>query len=109
MSARHLVRWTPEAEADAAGIVDWFEDAINAEKVIAKFAQRAMSLAVFPNSGRIVPELRRIGVLTYRELFHKPWRMIYRLRDGEVWIMAVIDGRRPLQDLLFERLTRSGA
>jgi hypothetical protein len=32
--------------------------------------------------------------------------MIYKVQGREVWIMAVLDGRRDLPDLLFERLAR---
>jgi plasmid stabilization system protein ParE len=84
MTTTYRVRWTPEAEADAAAIVEWFEDAINAERVIVQFGQRADSLAMFPERGRIVPELKKIGVLTYHEIFHKSWRMIYVIRKREI-------------------------
>ena len=100
------MQWTPEAEFDAATIVDYFNDAINAEKVIVQFGKQANSLHQLPERKRIVPELRQIGVLHYRELLHKPWRMIYAIREREVWTMAVVDGRRDLADLLFERLAR---
>jgi addiction module RelE/StbE family toxin len=106
VTARHAVRWTPEAEADAVAIVEFFEDAINAEKVILQLGERADSLAIHPERGRVVLELRSIGVLDYREVQLKPWRMVYTVRGMEVWIMAVLDGRRHLTDLLFERLTR---
>jgi plasmid stabilization system protein ParE len=106
VSPRFTVRWTPEAEADALGIVEYFHDEINAEKVITQFGAKADSLQILPERGRVVPELRTIGVLAYREAIHKPWRMIYTIRGREVWIMAVVDGRRQLADLLFERLAR---
>ncbi len=105
MSARFVVRWTPEAETDALTIVEYFNDRINAEKVITQFGEKADSLQTLPERGRVVPELRKIGVLAYLELIHKPWRMIYTIRGKEVWIMAVVDSRRQLADLLFERLT----
>lgn len=106
MTVRYVVRWTPEAEADATALVEFFSAPINAEKVICQLGEKADGLQVLPESGRVVPELRRIGVLTYREVFHKPWRMVYKIQSREVWIMAAFDGRRDLADLLFERLTR---
>jgi toxin ParE1/3/4 len=106
VSTRYVVRWTSEAESDAATIVDFFNDPINAEKVIVQFGERADSLQTLPERGRVVPELRKIGLLQYLELIHKPWRMIYTIRAREVWIMAVLDTRRDLGDLLFERLAR---
>jgi toxin ParE1/3/4 len=106
VNVRYTVRWTPEAEADAATIVDYFNDPINAEKVIVQFGVKADGLQNFPERGRVVPELRTIGVPHYLEVFHKPWRMVYKIQGREVWIMAVLDGRRDLADLLFERLAR---
>lgn len=106
MTNRYAVRWTPEAEGDAATIVEFFHDPIIAEKVIVQFGVKADSLQTLPERGRVVPELRKIGVLTYLEVFHKPWRMVYKIQGHEVWIMAVLDGRRDLADLLFERLAR---
>jgi toxin ParE1/3/4 len=104
VTTRYVVRWTPEAEADAVSIVDFFNDPINADKVIVQFGERANSLQTLPERGRVVPELRKIGLLQYLELIHKPWRMIYTIRGRDVWIMAVLDTRRDLADLLFERL-----
>ncbi len=106
MTTSYRVRWTPEAEADAATILDWFNDDLNALKVIAQLEARANGLMHVPQRGRVVPELREIGVLNYREVIHKPWRMIYTIRSHDVWITAVIDARRNLGDLLYERLLR---
>ncbi len=106
MTTRYAIRWTPEAEADAATIVDFLNDPINAEKVLVQLGEKADSLQTLPERGRVVPELREIGVLAYLEIVHKPWRMVYKVQGREVWIMAVLDGRRDLTDLLFERLTR---
>lgn len=106
MKSQRAVKWTPEAEADAAAIVEFFQDPINAEKVIIQLGLKAESLHILPERGRVVPELRGIGVLAYREIFHKPWRMIYTIQADTVWIMAILDGRRELRELLFERLTR---
>jgi toxin ParE1/3/4 len=106
VTTRYAVRWTPEAEADAATIIEFFNDPINAGKVIVQLGEKADSLQTLPEHGRVVPELRKIGVLTYLEVFHKPWRMVYKIQGREVWIMAVLDGRRALSDLLFERLAR---
>ncbi len=106
MSIRHRVRWTPEAVSDVEAIVDWFNDPVNAGKVIAQLTDKADALAMFPARGRTVPELQRIGVTQYFEVQARPWRMLYAIRGHDVWIMAVVDGRRRLEDLLFERLVR---
>lgn len=58
--------------------------------------------------GRIVPELRRRGIAAYRELIASPYRIIYRIVRSEVWVVAVVDGRRDTEELLHERALRDG-
>jgi len=53
--------------------------------------------------GRIVPELQYYSILTYRELINPPWRIMYKIEGNKVWVLAVFDGRRNLEDLLLDR------
>ena len=64
------------------------------------------SLATRSHRGRVVPELRIRGVMTYRELITMPFRIIYRVEPREVWIVAVLDHRRDLDQLLLQRARR---
>jgi plasmid stabilization system protein ParE len=54
----------------------------------------------------VVPELRVHGITTYREIIVLPYRVIYRVEPGEVWVVAVLDHRRDLDALLQERVRR---
>jgi len=56
--------------------------------------------------GRVVPELRARGVVTYRELIVLSCRIIYRAEPREVRIVAALDRRRDLDTLLLERARR---
>jgi plasmid stabilization system protein ParE len=67
------------------------------------------SLDELANRGRIVPELRARGINTYRELIVLPYRIMYRVEPGEVWIVAVLDHRRDLDTLLQARSRRDRA
>ncbi len=71
-----------------------------------KLERRAETLRRFSNRGRIIPELRAVDVLLYRELIERPWRIVYRYDERRVYITAVIDARRDLVGVLLERLTR---
>ena len=31
------------------------------------------------------------GILNYRELIRHPWRIIYKVEEDRVWVLAVID------------------
>ena len=68
--------------------------------------RRCQTLVAFPERGRIVPELRDVDVLIYRELIEGPWRIIYRYDADRVHVTAVLDARRDLSGLLLERLIR---
>jgi len=46
-------------------------------------------LSRFPNSGATIAEFPE---LPYRELYVKPYRFFYRVKDGTVWIVAVWHG-----------------
>jgi toxin ParE1/3/4 len=54
----------------------------------------------------VVPELREVGVSDYREILWKPYRILYFVEDKRVYVVAILDGRRDLVDLLVQRLLR---
>ncbi len=59
-----------------------------------------------PMCGHIPPELERIGVLEFREVHYKPYRIIYEVYKSEVFVYCVLDGRRDMQELLQKRILR---
>ena len=67
--------------------------------------ERALSrLSKFPQRGTHPKELLALGILEYREIFFKPYRIIYRVMDKNVYILLIADGRRDMQTLLQRRL-----
>lgn len=58
---------------------------------------------MFPERGRIVPELREFGILIYRELIIDRWRVMYKINADRVYVLAVIDARQNAEDILFHR------
>jgi toxin ParE1/3/4 len=65
-------------------------------------------LKVLPFRGKVPPELERIGIHELREVALKPYRIIYHVIGSDVFIDAVMDGRRDIQELLEERVLRQG-
>ncbi len=104
----YLVRWTEIAEEDLAAIVEYIalDNPDAAQAVFDHIRAKAEKLVSFPERGRVVPELNKYGLSQYRELFPTPWRIIYRVMEDIVFVMAVFDGRRNLEDILLERITR---
>lgn len=102
------VLWTQTARGDLNEIIRFIaeDNPVTALSVLDRIEQRAGLLAVQPERGRIVPELREEGIRQYRELQEKPWRIVYRVEQQQVFVLAVLDGRRDLQTLLLDRLMR---
>ena len=66
--------------------------------------ERALSsLADNPHGGTYPKELLDIGIREYREVFFKPYRIIYRVMASNVYVLVVADGRRDMQSLLQRR------
>jgi toxin ParE1/3/4 len=64
--------------------------------VVDKILVGARKLRNFPLTGRIVPEFEDDAI---REYFVYNYRVIYRLRNREITILAVIHGKRILISL----------
>ncbi|MGH7928109.1 MAG: type II toxin-antitoxin system RelE/ParE family toxin [Candidatus Binatia bacterium] len=105
---RFKVLWTFAASQDIESIIDFIarNSPQAAGRVLRNLRNRVETLKIFPERGRLVPELADIGLQLYRELLITPWRIVYRLSNNTVYVMMVIDGRRNAEDLLLERLVR---
>jgi len=101
----YQVFWTQTAQQDLKKIIEYIaaDSEIQAKRIYFSIKQKADNLQYMPLQGRIVPELRYYGVLTYRELISPPWRIIYKTEENKVWVLAVIDGRRNVEDILLDR------
>lgn len=96
------------AEDDLNEIADYYNslNPLYVKRVMSEFEDNVFSLEKFPKSGRIVPELERQGIEKYRELIQEHYRIIYEISGDYVIIHTVIDGRRNLEDILINKLTR---
>lgn len=78
----------------------------SAEYVLTQLEATIASLADHPERGSFPKELLVAGLRDYREVYFKPYRIIYRVIAHEVFIMLIADGRRNMQTLLQRRLLR---
>jgi len=77
-----------------------------ADRLIDNIEKTIFTLETLPFRGNYPPELERIGVLEFREVFFKPYRIIYQVMKSIVYVHCILDGRRDLPDLLQSRLLR---
>ena len=75
-----------------------------AEQVLTKIERIIKTLSEYPERGVYPRELSSLGIREYREIFFKPYRLIYRILGDKVYILLIADGRRDLQSLLQRRL-----
>jgi plasmid stabilization system protein ParE len=106
---RFRVQWAEVAARDLEEIVGFvaIDSPANAERLLRRIEARASALESVPERGRVVPELARFGMRTWREIVVRPYRIAYRIEGDTVTVLAAFDGRRDLGDILLERLIRT--
>lgn len=89
------VHWTPEAKAQLAGIRNYIakESPLIANQVIQRIASRCSQLVEVPHSGHKVRDFNRDDI---RELFSRPYRIIYRTKPDQIDILSIMHYRRLL-------------
>jgi toxin ParE1/3/4 len=63
-----------------------------------------LALQELPQRGAHPPELLAKGNRSYRQVFFKPYRILYRIRGNTVYIAVIADGRRNMASLLARRM-----
>ena len=91
------VIWSPVAETRALEAVDYIakERPQAAAMWLQELLARVATLDRFAKRGRVVAE---IGHEAYRELFHAPYRVIYRVDQTTVVILTLRHSRREWDD-----------
>jgi len=75
-----------------------------ADYVLGQVEQAFSRLSKFPERGAHPKELLALGILEYREIFFKPYRIIYRVIGKNVYVPLIASGRHDMQTLLQRRL-----
>ncbi len=98
---------TSGAERDLEELYDYiaeYDSTASAAHVLDQLMKAAAGLASFPERGAYPKELSALGIREYRQVFFKPYRVIYRVLGERVYIYLIVDGRRDMQALLARRL-----
>jgi len=94
----YITRHDVDGKADDVdGKADYVLDQL--EACVAQLGQN-------PRRGTFPPELITLGIRDFREIFFKPYRIIYRIISENIYIMLIADGRRDMETLLQRRLLR---
>ena len=90
--------WSPEAIEDLESIVEYIarDSEFYARAVVTKILEVSRSIKDYPLIGRVVPE---VGDEKIRERFIYSYRLVYRIEEERVLIIAIIHGKRLLENI----------
>jgi toxin ParE1/3/4 len=101
------VSLTKDAERDLEEIYVYIaehDSRASADHVLNRLVKATEALTTSRDRGAYVNELRSLGISEYRQVFFKPYRLIYRVHSKLVIIYVITDGRRDMGSLLTRRL-----
>jgi toxin ParE1/3/4 len=104
------IRFTAGARKDLRGIHEYIsanDSPKIADEIIRGILRAIQKLHDLPDRGAYPPELLAIGSKTWRQLFFKPYRIVYRVSSKTVYVALIADGRRDMTSLLARRLYSS--
>lgn len=103
----YTVLLTEDAVVDLEEIYSYISDhdtPQKAEYVLDQIEGKFVGLSKMPERGVYTKELIILGIRGYREIFFKPYRIIYRIDGNNVYVYLIVDGRRDMQTVLQRRL-----
>lgn len=103
----HRVLLTADAANDLEDLFDFIREQdspTRAAHVLDEIQRISESLAEFPDRDVYPKELSALGTHEYREVFFKPYRIVYQTIDDTVYVMLIADVRRDIPTLLARRL-----
>jgi toxin ParE1/3/4 len=91
-----MVIWTPRAQSDLKAIHDYIaKDApLNVKHIIQDIVRKADILLSFPKAGKKVIDIHNNNV---REIHVHAWRIIYHLKNNDVYVLTVLHKRRNME------------
>jgi toxin ParE1/3/4 len=104
---RHPVVLSDDALQDLGDICDYIaqhDSVAKAVHVLDRIQQAIDALEMHPLRGSPVQELLMLGTDAYRQIFFKPYRIVYFVDDPAIHVLLIADGRRDLRTMLERRL-----
>jgi len=101
---------TDDAACDLDELHDYItkHDAPHKPDYILALIEKAFSsLSESPERGTYPKELLGLGIREYREVFFKPYRIIYRVIEKNIYVLLIVDGRRDMWAVLQRRVLRA--
>lgn len=96
------ILWTERARRDLLGIGDFIarDKPGAASKLVGEILGAVGRTALFPTSGRIVPEFARSDI---REVILGNYRIVYQLNEGTIVVLTVFERHSLIDESLAEQ------
>jgi len=100
------VYWTLNAQSELKEIIEYIKhDSLpQAKKIFNRIKTKSLILSEYPYIGKTIPELEQYNISIYREFTIDVWRIIYTHKESGIYILSVLDSRRDISELLFDKL-----
>ena len=98
---------TEDAAGDLSDIYTYIAEHDSPKKadyVLDRIEKKFLTLSEQPGRSGFVKELLDLGIRDFREIFFKPYRIIYRIDSDKIYVYLIADGRRDMQTLLQRRI-----
>jgi addiction module RelE/StbE family toxin len=105
---KFIVKMTQNAENDLDEIIMFIakNNPRTSLEIMERIQNKIRTLDHFPNRGGYVPELLARNMKQYRQITEPPWKIVYKIKDNVVTILAIVDSRRNLQDVLIKKILK---
>jgi addiction module RelE/StbE family toxin len=95
------IKWTEKSNSHLQAIYDYIarDSKTYAIRFIRSLIKATIKLETMPRIGRIVPEFENYGL---REVIYQNYRIVYRITDEDVEILAVLHCSREFKKAFYE-------
>ena len=101
------ITWSKDAGDELIKIISYIKDnsgKINAEKIYNKITNEVKKVSGNAAGRRISPLLIGLGITDIHQINIHPWIIYYRADQNEMKIISIIDNRRNLDEILYEKV-----
>jgi plasmid stabilization system protein ParE len=102
------IEWAPDAVNSLNEILEYYMDRAGeniANNIYNKIMKKIELLEVEKTRTKRTQELRDIGIHDVYELVISPWKVYYKIKEGnkKAYILFVLDGRRNIEEMLYQK------
>jgi plasmid stabilization system protein ParE len=99
--------WTADAEESFNEILEYsmmkFGET-RTQTLYEKVISKVDLLSSISFISKVSQDLKDIGITDVYELIESPWRIFYKIKNDEIIILQILDGRRNIEEILISKV-----